>query len=300
MSKPPSPKPNTLLPVTEPGELLAFALAKLPGKNRHAVKALLRDRQLLVDGTPVTQFNHPLAPGQTVEVVWEKPPEPKRYRGLTILFEDDHLLVIEKAAGLLSIATPKEKFNNAYATLSDHVKQQDPRNRIFVVHRLDRDTSGLMLFAKSEKVQGLLQETWQATVQERTYLAVVEGTVRQRRGTIESYLHESKALVVYSDQNPYRGQHAVTHYEVLNTAREFSLLKMNLETGRKNQIRVHLQDLGHPIVGDEKYGATTDPLGRLGLHAWVLAFVHPVTGRAMRFETPVPKAFSALFGEKHR
>lgn len=292
---PAAPKPNTLLPVTEPGELLAFVLANLPGKNRHAVKALLRDRQLLVDGTPVMQFNHLLTPGQIVEVIWEKPPEPKRYRGLTILFEDDHLLVIEKAAGLLSIATPKEKFNNAYSTLSDHVKQQDPRNRIFVVHRLDRDTSGLMLFAKSEKIQALLQETWQATVQERTYLAVVEGVVRQPRGSIQSYLHESKALVVYSNQNPYRGQYAVTHYEVLQTSREFSLLKMNLETGRKNQIRVHLQDLGHPIVGDEKYGATTDPLGRLGLHAWVLAFVHPVTGRAMRLETPVPRQFSALF-----
>lgn len=295
MPKPPAPKPNTVLPVTEPGELLAFVLARLAGKNRHAVKALLRDRQLLVDGTPVTQFNHPLTPGQNVEVVWEKPAEPKRYRGLTVLFEDDHLLVIEKAAGLLSIATPKEKFNNAYAILSDHVKRQDPRNRIFVVHRLDRDTSGLMLFAKSEQVQGLLQETWQATVQERTYLAVVEGAVREPKGTIESYLHENKALVVYSNQNAYRGQHAVTHYERLKTVPGFSLLKMNLETGRKNQIRVHLQDLGHPIVGDEKYGATADPLGRLGLHAWVLAFVHPVTGKAMRFETPVPRQFSALF-----
>lgn len=290
-----SPKPNTLLPVTEPGELLAFVLEKLTGKNRHTVKALLRDRQLLVDGTPVTQFNHPLAPGQRVEVVWEKPPEPTHYRGLTVLFEDAHLLVVEKAAGLLSIATPKEKFNNAYRILSDHVKREDPRNRLFVVHRLDRDTSGLMLFAKSETVQGLLQESWQATVRERTYLAVVEGVVRQPRGTIESYLHESKALLVYSDQNPYRGQHAVTRYEVLKTGAGFSLLKMNLETGRKNQIRVHLQDLGHPIVGDEKYGATTDPLGRLGLHAWVLAFTHPITKQALRFETPEPKAFSALF-----
>jgi 23S rRNA pseudouridine1911/1915/1917 synthase len=290
-------RPNSVsrLTVGEPGELLPFLRERLPQQSRNRVKDLLRNGQVSVDGEAVTRHDHPLQPGQQVAIQWTKPPEEKRFRGLRIVFEDEHLVVIDKAAGLLSIATAKEKFQTAYSLLSDHVKAQNPRNRLFVVHRLDRDTSGLMLFAKSEPVQQRLQEAWTTAVTERTYLALAEGSVPDDRGTIRSYLHESKALVVYSDQNPHRGQWAVTHYETLRRNAAFSLLKVTLETGRKNQIRVHLQDLGHPVVGDGKYGATTDPLGRLGLHAWVLAFTHPVTGQELRFDTPVPRAFLALF-----
>ena len=286
---------NNQFEVTEEVELLTFLLAKMPSKSRHNVKALLRDKQVLVNRKAVTQFNQILKPKQIIEIKDSKAPQEQRYKGLKIVFEDSHLIVIEKDEGTLSIATEKQKLHNAYSILSDHIKKEDPRNRIFVIHRLDRETSGLMMFAKSEKVQKLMQESWNATIQERTYLAVTEGFVKQLEGTVESYLVENKALTVYSVSNPDLGKHAITHYETMKHSETNSLLKVNLETGRKNQIRVHMKDIGFPIVGDEKYGAKTDPMNRLGLHAWVLAFVHPITQEEMYFETPIPRKFLWLF-----
>ncbi len=297
--KPKTDKPtrsvSTQFKVIEDTELLVFLLTNIKKRSRNDIKTLLRDKQIYVDNQPITQFNHTLKPEQVVEVKWKKAPEEQKYRGLNIIFEDQYLIVIEKQAGVLSIATEKQKDNTAYSTLSSHVKKQDPRNRIFVVHRLDRETSGLMMFAKSEKIQKLLQESWNATIEERTYLAVVEGYVEKKQDTITSYLVESKALVVYSSKNPEVGQQAITHYEVLRSNKNFSLLKVNLETGRKNQIRVHAKDIGHSVVGDEKYGAKTDPIKRLGLHAWVLAFKHPITKKDLRFESEMPSKFTILF-----
>lgn len=285
----------TRFTVIEETELLVFLLAKMTQKSRNDVKILLRDKHIFVDGKPITQFNHVLKPEQIVEIQWKKAPEEQKYRGINIVFEDQYLIVIEKQAGVLSIATEKQKDNTAYSILSGHIKKQNPSNRIFVVHRLDRETSGLMMFAKSEKVQKLLQESWNATIQERTYLAVVEGYVEKKQDTITSYLVESKALIVYSNKNSEVGQKAITHYEVLKSNKNFSLLKVNLETGRKNQIRVHAKDMGHSVVGDDKYGAKTDPIKRLGLHAWVLAFKHPITGEDLNFETEMPAKFVSLF-----
>ncbi len=288
-------KPEVYFVVTEPTELMTFLLDKMPHKSRHNIKSYLRDKQVLVDNKVQTQYNFKLKEGQTVNIKSAKAPEIQKYKGLTIIYEDQYLIIIEKQEGFLSIATEKQKMYNAYSTLSDHVKKQDPANRIFVVHRLDRDTSGLMMFAKSEKVQRLLQESWNETIQQRTYLAVVEGNIDYPLGTVRSYLVESKALTVYSTSNPDLGKEAITHFDVLQTSELNTLLKVNLETGRKNQIRVHMKDIGHPIVGDEKYGAKTDPIGRLGLHAWVLSFVHPITDEEMYFETIVPKKFLSLF-----
>jgi 23S rRNA pseudouridine1911/1915/1917 synthase len=286
---------GTQFEVIEEMELLTFLLAKMSNKSRHNVKALLRDKQVLVNKKAVTQYNHILKPKQIVEIKDSKAPQEQRYKGLKIIFEDQYLIVIEKDEGTLSIATEKQKLHNAYSILSDHVKKDDPRNRIFVIHRLDRETSGLMMFAKSEKIQKLMQESWNATIQERTYLAVTEGFVKQMEGTVESYLVENKALTVYSVSNHALGKHAITHYVTLKHSETNSLLKVNLETGRKNQIRVHMKDIGFPIVGDEKYGSKTDPMNRLGLHAWVLAFVHPMTQEEMYFETPIPRKFLWLF-----
>lgn len=290
-----STKPPRILEVTEEAELLTFLLAKLTNRNRHNVKTVLKDKLVWVNGKPVTQFNHILKVNDKVEVRTGKAPEEQKYRGLSIVFEDEYIIVIDKAEGVLSIATEKDKDHNAYRILSSHVKKANEHNRIFVVHRLDKDTSGLMMFAKSEKVKNLLQETWGPTTKERTYLAVVERYPKEDKGTISSYLAETKALMVYSTQNPNAGQHAITHYETINSNEDFSLLKVNLETGRKNQIRVHMQDLGTPIIGDEKYGAKQNPIGRLGLHAWVLAFTHPITKQKMYFETKIPKKFLSLF-----
>jgi 23S rRNA pseudouridine1911/1915/1917 synthase len=297
--KPKTDKPmrsdSTQFKVPEDTELLVFLLTNITNRSRSDIKTLLRDKQIYVDGQPISQFNHSLKPEQVVEVKWKKAPEEQKLRGLSIIFEDQYLIIIEKQAGVLSIATEKQKDNTAYSTLSSYVKKQDPRNRIFVVHRLDRETSGLMMFAKSEKIQKLLQESWNATIEERTYLAVVEGYVEKKQDTITSYLVESKALVVYSSKNPEVGQQAITHYEVLRSNKNFSLLKVNLETGRKNQIRVHAKDIGHSVVGDEKYGAKTDPIKRLGLHAWVLAFKHPITKKDLRFESEIPLKFTNIF-----
>lgn len=277
--------------VQEPAELLPFLLAKLSGQGRNAVKAILARGQVSVDGTPVTAYNHSLAPGASVSVSRERIEEVPPLVGLSILFEDDDLIVVAKDAGLLSIASPQETELTAYRQLTEHVRRTDPRSRIFVVHRLDRDTSGVMMFAKREEIQQSLQNNWQEAVTERIYVALVEGRVARAEGTVSSWLKESKTLKMYSSPYPNDGQHAVTHYRTLEAKSQLSLLEVKLETGRKNQIRVHMQDIGHPVVGDKKYGARSKILGRLGLHARVLAFIHPSTGEHLRFETDIPKAF---------
>lgn len=284
--------------VSEPAQLMAFLIEQLPHKNRNNIKSLLSNKQILIDGKVYTQFNHPLREGQVVTVAANRAPETTQYRGLTILYEDPSIIVINKQAGLLSMATNKERDRTAYGILSDYLKKENPSNKIFIIHRLDRETSGVMMFAKSEKVQRLMQEAWNATTKERTYVALVEGVPEPPTGTITSFLRESKALIVYSSQNPDNGQLSITNYKVLKANNGFALLELELETGRKNQIRVHMQDIGHPIVGDAKYGATSNPIGRLGLHAEVLAFEHPITGESMRFDAPVPKTFLSALKER--
>jgi 23S rRNA pseudouridine1911/1915/1917 synthase len=286
-----------LIPVTEPAELLNFLFAQLPEQSRSAVKSLLTHRQIAVDGETVTQFNHPLVPGQTVGIGRAGAIGQRTFAaaGVKIIFEDPHLIVVEKRAGLLSIATEMEREKTAYSLLSAHVKRAHSRNRIFVIHRLDRETSGLMMFAKTQAVQAALQGDWRESVLERVYAAVVEGRIAEPSGTITSWLAENKSLQMISSPAPNGGQKAVTHYRVLKTSSRYSLVELTLETGRKNQIRVHLQDLGHSVVGDKKYGATQNPIHRLALHARVLAFRHPVTGQSLRFESPPPKEFGGLF-----
>jgi 23S rRNA pseudouridine1911/1915/1917 synthase len=286
---------QTVIQITEPSSLMQFLQLHFKDKSRTTIKSLLTHRQVSVDHKIVTQHDHALHPGQIIIVNWGKTAEEIHYPDMRILFEDEYLIVIEKEAGLLSIATDKEIEKTAYSMLSFHVKKADPRNKIFVVHRLDRETSGVMLFAKSQEIQFLLQEEWKNTILERTYLAVVEGVFEKNHGTITSWLRESKALIVYSSQDPDKGQKSVTHYRVLKQNNSYAMLEINLETGRKNQIRVHMQDIGHSIVGDKKYGAKSSPIGRLGLHAQVLSFRHPKTNKIVKFETQIPPKFSRLF-----
>jgi 23S rRNA pseudouridine1911/1915/1917 synthase len=289
---------QTFLTVSEPTGLMDFLLNRMPDKSRHTIKSLLAHHQVSVDFNITTQFNHPLKSGQQVMVTWSKVQQGSKHKGLTVVFEDPFVIIIEKRPGLLSIATDKEKEQTAYRMLSDEAKKSNPRSRIFVVHRLDREASGLMMFAKSKKIQQIMQNAWQENVLERSYIVVVEGQVAEEQGTIISWLKENKARIMYSSSMPNDGQKAVTRYQVLKKNHTYSLLNISLETGRKNQIRVHMKDMGHCIVGDKKYGATLNPINRLGLHARVLAFRHPVTGKEMRFETPVPKIFLRLFHEQ--
>ncbi len=275
--------------------LLACLLASFPHKSRNIMKAVLKGGQVAINGKPVTQFDHALRPGQRIEVCWDRKKAQQQPYGLTIIYEDQDLIVINKPSGLLTIATDKEKRKTAYAILSNYVKMADPENKIFIIHRLDRETSGLLMFAKNEKIKLQIQETWATTIDQRTYVGVVEGEVQEPEGTIVSWLNESKAFIVYSSQNPQHGQKAITHYKKIKGNKAFSLLQINLETGRKHQIRVHMQDINHPIIGDSKYGSTQSPIRRMGLHAQVLAFTHPKTGKPCRFETEIPRKFLQIF-----
>ena len=294
--RPQQKKPHAIrFKVQAPEELLLFLTAQLPHKNRNNIKTMLKKRQVLVNGSAIAQFNYILKPGQEVELNSTRATEIKIMRGIVIVHEDRDLIVVNKNAGLLSMATDKEKRNTVYSMLSNYVKTEDPNNKIYIVHRLDRETSGLMMFAKNEKTQKLLQESWKETIAERTYLAVIDNKLEKPEGTVTSYLFESSAFIVYSSQNSEKGQLSITHYSTIKSNDYFSLLKLNLETGRKNQIRVHLKDLEHPIIGDKKYGSTSNPIKRLGLHAWILAFTHPITGKKYRFETSVPSSFLRLF-----
>jgi len=283
------------LKVSETTELMKFLIEKFPEKSRTTIKSMLAHKQVTIDDMVTTKFDFPLKRGQMVYLNKKKTDEKPRFRGMRIVHEDADIIVIEKGSGLLSIATDAEKSKTAYSMLSEYVKKFDPKNLIFIVHRLDRDTSGLMMFAKSKKVQEALQKDWNDSIIERSYVVVVEGEVEKTEGTITSWLKENKALVMYSSQIPDDGQKAITNYKVLKVGKQFSLLEVKLETGRKNQIRAHMKDLGHSVTGDKKYGAKLNPIGQMGLHARVLAFKHPITGKTFRFDTPIPGKFLKLF-----
>lgn len=287
-------KQPTQLPVIEAGELMKFLLEKLPALTRNNIKSLLAHRQVMVDEQVVTRYNHPLQKGQEVVVNWSLVRDEGHRQGLKILYEDADLIVIDKPAGLLSMASDKEKLYTAYHQLTDYVRQTNPDNHLFIVHRLDRDTSGVMLFAKNEEAKHKLQDAWKQMVVDRAYVAVVEGKVEKKEGSIKSWLKETKTRLMYSSSKSGDGLEAITHYKVLKASPQYSLLEIRLETGRKNQIRVHMKDIGHSIAGDKKYGAATNPIGRLGLHAHILAFNHPTSGELMRFETEIPRKFSRL------
>ena len=219
--------------------------------------------------------------------------KPKGKTRLPIIYEDSDIIVVDKPAGMLSVSTDRESENTAYRIISDYMKSK--RGRIFIVHRLDRDTSGVMLFAKSQQIKLILQNNWENMAIKREYIAVVEGDVRVRERSIKSWLKQTKTLLVYSSKREGDGKLAVTNYKAVKTSHKYSLLEISLETGRKNQIRVHMKDIGHPIAGDKKYGSVTNPLRRLGLHASGLTVRHPASGEEMRFESAVPTVFTRLF-----
>ena len=280
--------------VEEATELLKYLYVILSDRSRNSVKAILSRGQVFVNGEVSTQFNDELQKGDLVQIRTRVASDDVKMNGVKILHEDDDLIVIEKEAGLLSIASDQERQLTAYRELTEYVRNIHPKNRIFVVHRLDRDTSGVMMFAKSKEVQQTLQNAWQEAVRERSYVALVEGAVK-KGGTVTSWLTENKTFMVYSSPTPNDGQKAITHYKVLKSNRNLSLLQVNLETGRKNQIRVHMSDIGHPVVGDKKYGSRNNSIRRLGLHAHALAFTHPTTGEEMRFESDNTKGVSTYF-----
>lgn len=288
-------KGNLKFKVKEQNELMKFLIESLPKKNRNNIKSLLKNKQVLVDGAAISQFNHPLSPGQEV-MITESRLSDKDMKGIKVVYEDEYLIAVEKASGILSIATNKERDKTAYNMVKNYVKSRNPLEKLFIVHRLDRETSGVMIFAKTGEIQQILQTNWQDMVLERTYVAVVEGKVEKDNDTIISYLKENSAFVTFSSDKEIEGsKKAITHYTVLKRSRGFSLVEAKIETGRKNQIRVHMQTIGHSVVGDKKYGASTNPLGRLGLHAKSIIFKHPKTGKVLSFQTGIPVKFLGMF-----
>ena len=288
----------TLYNVKEPAELMAFLMEKVV-KSRTAAKSLLAKRQVLVDNVIVTQYNFALKPGMKVQISKDKGKKEFKSSLLKIVYEDAYLIVVNKREGLLSIGTDKQKERTAHSILNEYMQRYAKERRIFIVHRLDKDTSGLMIFAKDEKTKITLQDHWDKIIQERKYVAVLSGETEQDQGTVTSWLKDNKVYITYSSPFNNGGDKAVTHYRAVKRANGYTLAELELETGRKNQIRVHMQDIKHPVVGDIKYGNGDNPLGRLGLHAFKLSFYHPVTGELMTYETPYPASFKNLF-VKHR
>ena len=281
-------------PVTKNCELLEFLLETLKGQSRNSIKSLLTNHRVSVDGAPISQYNFQLAKGDVV-IISKTPIHKKTRSNLPIIFENEEFIVINKPSGLLSIASDKEKGSTAYRMLTDYVQQKDKHNRIYVVHRLDEDTSGVLMVAKNEKIRDLLQEKWNELVSKRGYFAIVEGQMEQKQGTIKSYLKKNAQNMMYSSKKAGDGQLSITHYKVIKEIENYSLLDVNIDSGRKNQIRVHLGDLGHHVVGDDKYGNPSNPIKRLGLHAYELDLEHPITHKVMKFTAPMPKEFKALF-----
>jgi 23S rRNA pseudouridine1911/1915/1917 synthase len=289
------------LTIKQPITLAEHLRALYPASSNNSLKKLLEHDRVRVNGAITRIGKTLLQPGDRVEI-GEKIFVARLPEELDILHEDDHLLVINKKANLLTIATEKEKEETVYAYLSAYVKAQQPANKIFVVHRLDKKASGVLVFARSEEVKQKLQVQFETHDIERVYIAIAEGRVKDESGTVQNYLAENRAYKVYVTDDEKvggtpraRGKLAITNYRVEKRTAGYTWLEVTTETGRKHQIRVHLAGLGHPIIGDKEYGSTKNPLQRLGLHASRLGFVHPVTGKKMSFEVDAPPAFRKMF-----
>lgn len=308
-------KNNTTLRATATTTLLQLMQAKLGGMTVTSIKQLLRTRRVQVNGAIITRGDQALNVGDEVTILSQAGTTTLHHPKLSLVYEDDYLLVVNKKQGLLTVPTnPDSSETTALSILKAYVRKQHPRNNVFVVHRLDRETSGLLVFAKTPQLQEYMRTYWRQLVTKRTYIALAEGIFAEPKGTITTWLTEDKRnAMVYSSPVDDGGQKAVTHYEVLGTRTVehakgsgnipaaamadgkicLSLVALNLETGRTNQIRVHLASIGHPVVSDRKYGHgnTFAPVDRLCLHARILEFIHPATEQVVHFETPVPREF---------
>ena len=271
---------NKEIVIEEESKLLEFLLNHFNKLSRNSVKNLLTNKQVVVNGKIVTKHDYLLKKGDKISFNGKN-----EVKGLKIIYEDDLFIVIDKPYNLLTVATEKEKEKTAYVMVSEYVKQNNPKNKIYVLHRLDKDTSGVLVFCKNELVKNELQDKWNEIVTKRGYIAVIEGNLNKKEGVIKSYLKESKSKMVYSCSKQ-EGKLAITEYKVLKENNLYSLVDVNLLTGRKNQIRVHFKDLGNPLVGDKKYGANSNPIDRLCLHASKLEFEY--NNKKYCFEAHVP------------
>lgn len=279
--------------VQSSSKLLEWLLANL-NESRNKIKATLSGRGVRVNGKEITQFDFLLEPGMEVAISKTKQNQEFKNRYVRLVYEDRYIVVIEKNPGILSMAAGHSSLN-VKSVLDDYFRQSRQKCQAHVVHRLDRDTSGLMIYAKDKQTELVLENDWHNIVYDRRYVALLSGVVEHDDGTIRNWLKDNRAYFTYSSNFDNGGKFAITHFRVLQRSDYHSLVEFRLETGRKNQIRVHAADMGHPVCGDVKYGNGDDPVGRLCLHAYKLCFYHPITHKPMEFETSIPHAFRNLF-----
>ena len=280
--------------VKEKCELLAFVQKVLDGISRNRAKAILTGGGVRVDRKIVKQHDLLLSPNSIVEISKRKPKEELRNKFVKIVYEDHAIVVIEKNIGILSMASSHHAFC-VKSVLDEYFRRTHQKCTAHVVHRLDRDTSGLMVYAKTIEAEQILEHNWHNIVTDRRYVALCSGIPKSPQGSIESWLKDNKAYFTFSSPTDNGGKYALTHYKTMCVKNNYSLIEFKLETGRKNQIRVHTQDMGCPICGDTKYGNGDNPINRLALHAYRLFFYHPISGEELRFETSVPKIFMKVF-----
>ncbi len=302
-------KQNTVLRVEQDGLLMDFLQAKMGGMAKASIKQLLSQRRVTVNNAIQTRHDTPIRRGEIVVIASGRGNVELRHPKLRVVYEDDALIVVEKKNGLLTVPVKADsKETTVFSILKEYVRKQSHRNTVHVVHRLDRETSGLLVFAKSPELQEYMRTYWRQLVTKRTYVALVEGKLEKKEGKITSWLTENpRTALVSSSPVDNGGQLAITNYKVLKESAlqtdeadlktEYSLVELNLETGRTNQIRVHMASIGHPVVGDRKYGNGNEssPIDRLCLHARVLEFIHPMTEKKVRFEASTPKEFARIF-----
>lgn len=267
--------------------LIEFLKKTFSNLSKNSVKSLLHNEKVFVNGNMTTKYNYELNIGDVVEI------REKVAKNIDIIYEDKDIIVINKPSGLLTVATEKEKNKTAYHLVMEYLKKKNKNNRIFIIHRLDKDTSGIIMFAKNERAKHLYQDNWNDIVKKRCYYAVIDGKMENKEGTIKSYLKENGNMV-YSVKDR-SGKIAITEYKVLKEIKNISLLDINLRTGRKNQIRVHMKENKTPILGDLKYGEKSKLINRLALHAYKLELVNPVTKKLLTFEINMPNEFKTLF-----
>lgn len=280
--------------VSKEMELLTFLCEEI-GFGRNKAKALLTHRLVSINGAPVTQYNLKVYPKD--ELIISKSPIRKKSRvDIPIVYEDEEFIVINKPYGLLAVPSDNEKSSTAYRMVMDYLQQKDKHTRIFIVHRIDKETSGILMFCKNEKVRDKLSDVWNDIVTKRGYYAIIEGVLDDKQGTIINYLKKNKENFMYAVPKPDKEtKKAITEYKVIKENDNYSLLDVNIRTGRKNQIRVAFGNLGHYIVGEDKYGEPSNPLKRLCLHNYSLEFTHPDTGKKYNFKCPMPQEFNKLF-----
>ena len=286
-------------PVKQSGILIDFLRTELKNMSRNNIKSLLTRKQVMVDGAPISQYNFVLTPGDIVMIGKYSATE-KKLPTPTILYEDAEILVIDKPTGLLTIASDNEKSETAFRVMMDYVREKDPQARLYVVHRIDRDTSGVLMFCKNETLRDDMQKQWNSIVSKRGYYAIVDGIPVEKKKTIHTWLHKTTTQLMYSRQyEDDEGKEAITHYVVKKELKNHAFLDVKIDTGRKNQIRVHLKELGHPVIGDDKYHAETNPIKRLGLHAYALELIHPVTEKKLNFFSPLPGLMKSFIEGRH-